>query len=92
MYSLTGGKHHSHDCKELSEALKECKGEITSILEPADQQLAAVKEALEEILVRSSYLISRQILKPRFVTLHISVMRALITGKKNSSRSSTRKS
>ena len=57
--AIKGGKHHSHEYKELGEAFEECKAEITASLEPMNEKLAAVEKALKRIDAHCSE-ISRQ--------------------------------
>ncbi len=49
---VKGGKHHSHDYEEMSEAFERHKGEIFSSLEPIEKQLIAIKKALGQLDAR----------------------------------------
>ena len=45
---MKGGKHHDHDYQPLNEAFEKYKQEITSLLEPMEEKLAAIEEALKQ--------------------------------------------
>ena len=47
--ALKGGKHHSHDYEELSQAFEKYKEEITSSFEPMEKQVVIIKKALDLI-------------------------------------------
>ena len=47
--ALKGGKHHDHDYEELDQAFSEYKEEITPWLEPMEEQVATIKQALAQI-------------------------------------------
>ena len=50
--AIKGGKHCSHDYKELDKAFQEYKEEITSSLDPMEKQVATVKGALAQLDTR----------------------------------------
>jgi tripartite motif-containing protein 2/3/tripartite motif-containing protein 71 len=49
---LKGGKHHDHDYDELHEAFQKYKLEITSSLEPMEEQVTTIMRALAELDAR----------------------------------------
>ena len=50
--ALKGGKHHSHDYKELDLAFQEYQKEVTSSLEPMEKQVTTIKRALAQLDTR----------------------------------------
>ena len=50
--AIKGGKHFSHDYKEVSKAFQEYKEEITSSLEPMEKQVATIKGVLAQLNTR----------------------------------------
>ena len=46
--AIKGGKHHDHDHQPLYEAFEKYKREMTSSLEPMEEKLAAIDEALKQ--------------------------------------------
>ena len=44
--AIKGGKHHNHEYHLLDEAFEKYKGEVVPLLEPMEEKLVAVKEAL----------------------------------------------
>ena len=46
---LRGGKHYSHDYRELKEAFEKYKVEITASLEPMEKQLTVIKGSLSQL-------------------------------------------
>ena len=46
--AIKGGKHHDHDYQPLNEAFEKYKREMTSSLEPMEEKLAAINEALKQ--------------------------------------------
>ena len=46
---LRGGKHYSHDYRELKEAFEKYKVEITASLEPLEKQLTVIKRSLAQL-------------------------------------------
>ena len=46
--AIKGGKHHSHDYKDLEQTIKKYKEEMTASLGPMEQQLTTVKKALAQ--------------------------------------------
>ncbi len=47
--ALKGGEHHNHDCELLGDAFEWYKKEITSSLEPVEEQLETIKRLLVEL-------------------------------------------
>ena len=45
---IKGGKHNSHDCKELDKAFERYKVEVTASLEPMEKQVTTITKALAE--------------------------------------------
>ena len=43
---LKDGKHHDHDCLSLNKAFERYKEEITSFVEPLEEQVATIQQAL----------------------------------------------
>ena len=50
---LKGGKHHDHGYEELQEAFQKCKVDFMASLEPMDEQVTIMKEALMLLDMRS---------------------------------------
>ena len=50
---LKGGKHHDHGYEELQEAFQKCEVEFMASLEPMDEQVTIMKEALTLLDMRS---------------------------------------
>ena len=46
---MKDGKHHDHDCAVLKKAFEKYKGEITSSLEPMEEQVMAIEKALAQL-------------------------------------------
>ena len=47
--ALKGGKHHDHGYKELEQAFRKYKEDITSSLEPMEKQVTIMKQALAQL-------------------------------------------
>ena len=50
--ALKGGMHHDHDYKDLGQAFRKYKEEISSSLEPIENQVTIMKEALAQLNTR----------------------------------------
>ena len=46
---LKTGKHHDHDCSPLKKAFEKYKEEMTSFMEPLENQVMAIKKALAQL-------------------------------------------
>ena len=58
--ALRGGKHQSHDYKELDKAFEKYKVEITASLEPMEKQLITTNEALAQLHTRYGEIYDQQ--------------------------------
>ena len=47
--AIKGGKHYSHNYRELKEAFEKYKVEITASLEPLEKQLTVIKRSLVQL-------------------------------------------
>ena len=58
--AIRGGNHHNHKYEDLNEAFDNCNKDIASLLEPMDQQLAAINEALSNFDARCMEITDQQ--------------------------------
>ena len=64
-----GGKHCHHDYKELDQAFKKCKEEITSLLQPIEERIMTIKKKLTQLDLRCGEISAQRV--SAAVNLHV---------------------